>query len=287
LISLTSNQQYAFAVTTLREISESAVMTQPPIRFDDGEAYERLMGVWSQSVGDVFLDWLPAGDGQRWLDVGCGNGAFTEQIVRRRQPADVQGIDPSSGQIAYAQARVGAAGATFQVGDAMALPFAANRFDAAVMALVISFVPDPAKAVTEMARVVRPGGLIAAYMWDQPGGGSPQAQIFAELRGMGLDTALPASGWASSPDGLHGLWAGSGLERIEARIIHVRRDFGSAEDFWRTSAETGVLRAALERMSAGAIEALRDRVMARLSPSGSGPVTLTAFANAIQGRVPA
>jgi ubiquinone/menaquinone biosynthesis C-methylase UbiE len=93
---------------------------------------------------------------------------------------------------------VGAAGAVFQVGDAMALPFAANRFDAAVMALVISFVPDSAKAVAEMARVVRPGGLIATYMWDQPGGGSPQLPIFAELRAISLDTTLPASGWASS-----------------------------------------------------------------------------------------
>jgi SAM-dependent methyltransferase len=73
------------------------------------------------------------------------------------------------------------------------------------MALVISFVPDPAKAVAEMVRVVRPGGLIAAYMWDQPGGGSPQAPIFTELRAMGLDTALPASGWASSQDRLRGL----------------------------------------------------------------------------------
>lgn len=267
--------------------SGKTTMTQPAIRFDDGEAYERLMGVWSQSVGDVFLDWLPAGDSQRWLDVGCGNGAFTEQIVHRRQPADVQGIDPSAGQIAYAQARVGAAGAAFQVGDAMTLPFAANRFDAAVMALVISFVPDPAKAVAEMTRAVRPGGLIAAYMWDQPGGGSPQAPIFAELRAMGLDTALPASGWASSQDGLRGLWTGAGLERIETRVIYVRRDFGGVEDFWRTSTETGVLRAALDRMDAGAIEALQDRVMTRLSPGGPGPITLTAFANAVQGRVPA
>ncbi len=245
------------------------------------------MGVWSQSVGDVFLDWLPTGDGQRWLDVGCGNGAFTEQLMRRRQPSDMKGIDPSAGQIAYAQTRVGAAGAAFQVGDAMALPFAANQFDAAAMALVISFVPDPAKAVAEMARVVRPGGLIAAYMWDQPGDGSPQAPIFAELRSMGVDNVLPASGWASSQDGLRGLWTGAGLERIETRVIHVQRDFVSFEDFWHTSTATGVVRAALDRMDAGAIEALQNRVMTRLSPGRSGPVRLTAFANAIHGRVPA
>lgn len=262
-------------------------MNQPTIRFDDGEAYERLMGAWSQKVGDVFLDWLPAGEGQRWLDVGCGNGAFSEQIVRRRGPTEMQGIDPSAGQIAYAQKRLGAEGAVFQVGDAMALPFAADQFDVAVMALVISFVAYPPRAVAEMARAVRPGGLVAAYMWDQPNGGSPQAPIFAELRAMGLETALPSSGWASSQNGLRELWAGAGLERIESRVIHVRREFASAEAFWRTSAETGVLRSALDRMDAAAIEALRERVLVRLSPDHSGPITLAAFANAIQGRVPA
>lgn len=194
-------------------------MTQPASRFDDGEAYERLMGVWTLGVGGVFLDWLPPGHGERWLDVGCGNGAFTEQIVQRRRPTEVQGIDPSVEQIAYAQTRAGAAGAVFQVGDAMTLPFEGNRFDAAAMALVISFVPDPAKAVAEMARVVRPGGLVAAYMWDQAKGGSPTEPVFAELRAMGRETWQPPSGWASSQDGLRGLWVGAGLERVETRVI--------------------------------------------------------------------
>ena len=107
-------------------------MTQPPIRFDDGEAYERLMGVWSQSVGDVFLDWLPAGDRERWLDVGCGNGTFTEQIIRRRLPADVQGIDlRRADRLCPNPGRRGGRG--FQVGNAMTLPFADDRFDAAAM----------------------------------------------------------------------------------------------------------------------------------------------------------
>lgn len=260
-------------------------MNQPTIRFDDGEAYERLMGAWSQKVGDVFLDWLPAGEGQRWLDVGCGNGAFSEQIVRRRGPTEMQGIDPSAGQIAYAQKRLGAEGAVFQVGDAMALPFTDDWFDVAIMALVIQFVPDPAKAVAEMLRVTRPGGLVATYMWDQAGG-SPLSPIVAELRAMGQETPLPPSGWASTQDGLRGLWSDAGLEEIETRVIHVRRDFPSADAFWRASTETGIPRAALDRMDAAAIETLRERVVVRLSPGHSGPITLTAFANAIQGRIP-
>ena len=137
-------------------------MIQQPIRFDDGAAYERMMGAWSQLVGQVFLDWLSPATGQRWIDVGCGNGTFTEQLIQRCVPVEAQGIDPSEAQLAFARTRPGAAGAVFLQGDAMVLPFEANRFDAAVMALVIHFVPDPAKGVGEMTRVVRPGGLVAA-----------------------------------------------------------------------------------------------------------------------------
>src|SRR5689334_6293259 len=115
-------------------------MEQPHIRFDDGSAYERVMGAWSQLAGDVFLDWLAPATGQRWVDVGCGSGAFTERLMQRCAPLEVQGVDPSESQIAFARTRPGALGARFQQGDAMALPFEADRFEAAVMALVIFFV---------------------------------------------------------------------------------------------------------------------------------------------------
>ena len=145
-------------------------MAQRPNQFDDGEAYERFMGVWSQLAGQVFLDWLSPATGQRWIDVGCGNGAFTEQLIRRCAPAEAQGIDPSEAQITFARTRPGARSAIFRLGDAMALPFAADSFDAAVMALVIFFVPDPARGLAEMRRVVRPGGMVVAYAWDALGG---------------------------------------------------------------------------------------------------------------------
>src|SRR5262245_52402110 len=111
-------------------------MAGPPIRFEDGAAYERMMGVWSRLAGEMFIDWLAAPSGLRWIDVGCGSGAFTQLVVERCAPAEVQGIDPSDAQLAYARSRGAARVAQFQVGDAMALPFPENRFDVAVVARV-------------------------------------------------------------------------------------------------------------------------------------------------------
>ena len=151
--------------------------TTPTIQFTDGAAYERYMGIWSRMVGAQFLHWLSAVDGMRWLDVGCGNGAFTEMLAQHGAPSTLAGIDPSAEQLAFARTLPSLAGADLRAGDAMALPFADNSFDAAVMPLVIFFVPEPRRGVTEMARVVAPGGLVTAYAWDMPGGGFPYAAL--------------------------------------------------------------------------------------------------------------
>ena len=261
-------------------------MTQQPIRFDDGAAYERMMGAWSQLVGQVFLDWLSPAMGQRWIDAGCGNGAFTEQLIQRCAPAEAQGIDPSEAQLAFARTRPGAAGAVFLQGDAMVLPFEADRFDAAVMALVIHFVPDPAKGVGEMTRVVRPGGLVAAYVWDALGGGDPMEPIRTEMRALGLTPAAPPSVHASRMEALHGLWTDAGLEGIETRAITVRRSFDSFDNFWKVSTATAGLRPTLDLMEADAIAELMERVRGRLLADGQGRITFGACANAIKGHVP-
>jgi ubiquinone/menaquinone biosynthesis C-methylase UbiE len=159
-------------------------MSGAPTQFADGKAYERLMGRWSQVAGATFLDWLGLPAGLKWLDVGCGNGAFTETLIAKAAPSEVAGIDPSEGQLAYARTRSGAKRATFQMAGAQDIPFADNSFDAAVMPLVISFVPDPVKAVAEMKRMVRPGGTVGAYMWDVEG---RRAAARADPRGHALD----------------------------------------------------------------------------------------------------
>lgn len=261
-------------------------MSQAPIRFDDGSAYERGMGVWSRLAGQVFLDWLAPSLGLKWIDVGCGNGAFTELLVERLAPSEVQGIDPSEAQLVFARARKGASGVEFRQGDAMALPFDKARFDAAVMALVIFFVPDPAKGVAEMVRVVRPGGMVATYAWDMLGGGFPFDPIQVEFRALGITPPLPPSVNASRMNVMRDLWSNAGLQAIETREITVQRTFADFDDFWRSSTITGSIRPIVAAMSASDVEGLKLRLRARLPADAAGRITYSARANAVRGAVP-
>jgi SAM-dependent methyltransferase len=168
----------------------------------------------------------------------------------------------------------------------MALPFADNAFDAATMALVIFFVPDPVKGVAEMARVVRPGGLIATYAWDMFGGGFPLEPIHAEMRALGVKVPLPPSAPASRMGALRALWAGAGLEAIETREITVQRSFADFDTFWTTSLSGASVVQTIAATSPADVETLKARVRARLPVDAAGHITYGARANAIKGRVP-
>jgi SAM-dependent methyltransferase len=261
-------------------------MAEPQIRFDDGAGYERMMGKWSRLAGEVFLDWLKPPSTLRWIDVGCGNGAFTELLAERCAPAEIQGVDPSEAQLAFARARHSAGIAHFRQGDAMALPFADDSFDAAVMALVIFFVPEPPIGVAEMARVVRPGGPIASYAWDIEGGGFPVEPVLAELRAMGFPPIRPPSSAASRMENLRALWTGAGLDRIETREITVQRTFADFDDFWTTALLGASVKATAAKMAPEQREQAKEKVRARLGADHGGPITTSARANAIKGRVP-
>ncbi len=261
-------------------------MAEQTIHFDDGAAYEQMMGIWSRSAGEVFLDWLALPSGLRWIDIGCGNGAFTELLVERCGPVEVQGIDPSAEQLAFARTRPSARLAEFRQGDAMALPFADGSFDAAVMALVLVFVPNPGKGVSEMARVVVPGGSVVTYMWDMLGGGFPLDPIYDEMKAMGLPATRPPRMEASRTDALRELWLGAGLEDVQTREITVQRTFASFDDFWTTGLKSPALRPAVAAAKAADVETLISRVRARLQADADGRITTSARAHAIRGRRP-
>ena len=260
-------------------------MAITPNQFTDGEAYEQMMGRWSRLAGETFLDWLAPRPGLGWLDVGCGNGAFTELLVERCAPAEVQGVDSSEGQLAFARGRANTSIAEFGQGDAQALPFADDEFDVAVMALVINLIPDPAKAVAEMARVVRPGGWVATYMWDIVSGGFTMEPIRRALDEMGVPTVIYGAEVARM-ETMRDLWEQAGLGDIEERRIDVQLTYPDFDDFWNTNAGVAnTVSKAIGTLSPAEVEDLKKRLRARLPTDPGGRVSYGAFANAVKGRV--
>jgi len=256
------------------------------IKFEDGAAYERYMGQWSRIAGDTFLGWLKPRPGLRWLDVGCGNGAFTERLAELCAPASIHGIDPSAEQLEFARMRPALRSCVFEKAGAMALPYPDDAFDAAVMPLVIFFVPDQAKGVAEMARVVGSGGIVSAYAWDMLGGGFPYALLQEELKAIGHEAPRTPRPEASRLEALRVLWSEAGLESIDTRAYAVTRTFSGFEDYWATVLGGPSVRPKLAVMTSSEIETLRERLRRRLAPSSSRPITLSASCNAIHGKVP-
>jgi len=260
-------------------------MATNEIKFDDGAAYERYMGIWSQQVGEAFLDWLAPRPGLRWLDVGCGNGAFTAMIVERCAPASVHGIDPSEAQLEFARWRSDTPNAQYKQGDAMALPFPADSFDAAVMPLVIFFVPEPAKGVAEMARVVSAGGVVSAYAWDMPCGGFPYESLREEMRAMGVEVPSTPSTDASRIEVMKELWTGAGLNDVKTMEITVERTFDNFDDYWTTILGGPSVGPKIAAMPSDQISLLQSRMRERLGSDAAGRITCQGRANAVKGRV--
>jgi trans-aconitate methyltransferase len=200
----------------------------------DSGAYERSMGRWSRRLADPFLDAVALPRGAAVLDAGCGTGALAEAIAARDATARITGVDISADFLATARARVPAA--TFRTGDIAHLPDADGTFDAALSLLVLQFVPDRAAAVSELARVTRPGGLVAAAMWDFTGG-------FAFLRAFADSVAAAEPDgeafrtrhWGDavgSPGRLAGLLDAAGLRDVAERDIMIRQEFSDFADWW-------------------------------------------------------
>ena len=250
--------------------------------FNDGALYENAMGVWSRQVGETFLEWLALRPGLGWIDIGCGNGAFTELVMARCAPISMHGVDPSREQLAYARERPGAKGAIFAEGDAMALPFPDRHFDAAAMALVILFIPDPARGVAEMVRVTRLGGLAAAYAWDAATG-APVRALRDVLRSLGRAPIEPASRAIANKSALTALWRDAGLRAVATRRIDVTRVYLDFEDFWRAISRIPLVAPVLAAMPQEEVEETRNRLRAATIILADGRIFQQAQAIAVKG----
>ena len=255
------------------------------LSFNDSVAYERFVGSWGRAAGAAFLDWLNPPAGAVWLDVGCGTGLFTELIFERRSPSAVFAIDRAEAQIEYASRKPVAQQARFQTGDAQALPFQDASFDVVASALVINFVPDRQRALAEMRRVARPGGVVAGYVWDFMAELSPSGPFRLGLSDVIADVP-PLPGAADSELGtLCRLFECAGLTDITARMIDVTVEFASFEAFWLAQTPsyaptTKLIQNTTPSDRARLIEAVRSRVPA----AADGSIRYLARANAISAR---
>ncbi len=262
----------------------------PKESWSSGDAYERWVGRWSRLVAPRFLDLLQVPRQAAWADVGCGTGALSASILARRDPARLVGIDKAPAYVEAARAQVNDPRATFVTGDAQALPWEARSVDAAVSGLVLNFVPEPPRMAAEMVRITRPGGMVAAYVWDY-GGGMEMMRHFWDVAleqnpgDARLDQAERFPICAPQP--LADLWRGCGLQDVVAEAIAIPMQFRDFDDFWtpflgkQGSAPTYLASLPQEKQ-----DAIREALRRRVAPA-SGPFELAGKAWAVRGRVPA
>ena len=265
-------------------------MTAAPTEtWGSGDAYERYVGRWSRQVATELLRWLAIEPGLAWADVGCGTGVLAETILAACEPATIEGVDASEGFVAAARQRLRDPRVRFITGDATRLPWDPAMFDVTVSGLVLNFVADHEKMAREMVRVTKPGGRVAAYVWDYAGGMQMirhfwDAAIAVNPGDAKLDQAerFPIC----QPGPLGALFERAGLRSVAARPIEVPTVFQDFNDYWSPFlGRQGSAPTYLASVSDSVREGIRAHLKARLAPAHGGPIELTARAWAVQGTV--
>lgn len=254
-----------------------------------GEAYERYVGRWSRLVAADFLDWLGVAPRWRWLDVGCGTGALSATILHRAQPASVTGLDSSEGFLSRAREHVQDPRAAFDHGDAQVLPYDDGQFDVAVSGLVLNFVPDQARMLAEMPRVVRPGGTIALYVWDY----AERMELMRHFWDAAAALDPPARKLDEGvrfpvcrPGPLVDLFRAAGLEAVATTAIDVPTVFADFDDYWSPFlGGQGPAPGYCMSLAEETRGKLRERLRQTLPIGPDGRIALTARAWAVRGRV--
>jgi SAM-dependent methyltransferase len=250
-----------------------------------GDAYEAYIGRWSRRVAETFVRRLGAPASRRWLDVGCGTGALTSAVLAAGDPAEVVGVDPSEQFLKTARAGVADPRVTFQTADARSLPFEDDRFDVVVTGLVLNFVPDPALAAAEIARVTAPSGLAAAYVWDLAEG-MQLIRHFWDAAGE-LDPAVPDEGRLFSlcrPEPLGRLWSEAGFGAVSVEEIKIPTVFTGFDDYWTPFlGGQGPAPAYLMTLPEARRSQLRELLRSRLPTNPDGSIPLSARAWVVRG----
>ena len=259
--------------------------------FEDAEAYERFMGRWSRLLAPRFVDFAGLPDGGRVLDVGSGTGSLALAVAERNSSVRVLGIDPSKEYVAYATSRNPFLDrVSFEVGDAQQLHFADANFDAALALLVFNFIPDPKKALSELRRVIKPGGKISAAVWDY-GDGMQMLRTFWDAA-VRVDPAADTFDEKHMPlcrEGeLSSLWKQVGLENVREQAIKTTLRFESFADYWDPFLlNQGPAGGYVGRLDRDELQTLRSEVKRGLSlPADNKPFASSVRAWAVCGTSP-
>ena len=255
--------------------------------WENAESLERYVGRWSRLVAREFVAWLQVPPGSRWLDVGCGSGALTETVLAEAEPESIEGVDTSEAFVAYAASRVTDPRASFAVADAQALDRPDAAYDAVASSLVLNFLPDPARGAAEMRRVVRPGGVVAGYVWDYAGEMQLMRRFWdaaAELDPAAADLEEGRRMAGCNPAGLEALFSGAGLEEVETRAIDVPTVFADFDDYWSPfEGGQGPAPGYCASLPPDRRAALRERLRETLPAAADGSISLVARAWAVRG----
>ena len=252
----------------------------------EGSSYERYVGRWSREVAPEFLSWLAVPAGSRWLDVGCGTGALSATILDRCEPLSVTGVEPSEGFLTTARANL-AGRAEFLLGDGANIPLPDASIDVVVSGLVVNFVPDVQAALAEMTRVAKPGGTIAAYVWDYAGEmqfmryfWDAAIQLQPDDAGLDEATRFPIA----TEDGLRTAFGSAGLLDVEVRAVDIPTAFTDFDDYWQPFlGGQGSAPSYAMALDAPARERLRELLKSKLPTSTDGSISLIARAWAARG----
>ena len=252
-----------------------------------GDAYELFMGRWSRRVAKEFIKWLTPPASWNWLEVGCGTGALTQAICLGADPATVVACDPSPEFVSFASRTLAHPAITFLVGGADQLPRPEHGFDAVVSGLVLNFIPAPGEAVRSMSSRLRPGGTLAAYVWDYAEGMQFlrvfwEAAVELDSRAADLDERQRFP--LCHRDALVGLLKREGLDLVDSQALHIATPFPDFDSYWAPFlGGTGPAPSYVASLHSTAREQLRLLLRERLAPSAGGPIQLTARAWAVRG----